>query len=164
MSTDDRRDDFLRHDQQLGDEIIVQGERLVARTHTEEWARVRVTRRIVTENRTITVPVRREELVVEYLDEQRPEVARGTVHGSTEAVGSAVVEEFTLLEEVPEVVMHVRPHEKVQLIVDTQRSLVEFTGDVRREQVEVAHHDARPAAGRTELQVEQADGLDAAGL
>lgn len=120
---------------QQSDEITLLSERMVASTETHEWARVRVTKRIVTEERTITVPVRREELVVEYLDDMHPKAHPGTVRGSTDTIDSRVAQEFVLHQEEARVVVEARPYEKVQLIVDTQRSLVQFDDQVAREEI-----------------------------
>jgi len=136
---DEQRDRSALH---LGEEMELRGERLVGSAEQHEWARVRVTRRIVTREETITVPVRREELVIEYLDEMAPKAHPGTVRGSTQAVDSRVEHEVVLHQEVPRVVVDVVPYEKVQFLVDTQRSLVEFTDDLRREQLTI-HQDGR---------------------
>ncbi|MFZ2260069.1 MAG: DUF2382 domain-containing protein [Luteococcus japonicus] len=116
-------------------ELTLLREQMVASTATHEWARVRVTKRIITEERTITVPVRREELVVEYLDDEHPKAHPGTVHGSTGTVDSRVVQEFVLHQEEPRVVVEARPYEKVQMIVDTQRSVVQVDGQLAREEI-----------------------------
>lgn len=135
------REPFVAGDALPGDEpqeMTLLGERMVAEAQAHEWARVRVTKRIVTEERTITVPVRREELVVEYLDDVHPKAHSGTVRGSTDTVDSRVVQEFVLHQEEPRVVVEARPYEKVQMIVDTQRSVVQVDGQVAREEITTA--------------------------
>lgn len=121
--------------------IVVNAERLVGGTETVEYARVRLTRRIVREERTITVPVEREELVVEYLDDVVPSKGHTPVRGTTDVVASHVVEEYVLHESVPRVVFDVIPRERVKVIVDRQQAVVEMTDQVRREHVEVVGHD-----------------------
>jgi|GEM_PF-5088496 len=119
-------------------ELTLHAERLVANVEQHEWNRVRVTRRVVAEERTITVPVRREELVVEYSnDKDAPKAHAGTVRGSTDTVDSRVVAEFVLHEEVPRVEMDTFERERVQVLVDTQRSLVEFSDTLAREEVSI---------------------------
>lgn len=130
-----------------GNEITLHGERIVAEVHPHEWARVKVTRRVVTEERTITVPVRREELVIEY-PEAVPQGHPNTIKGSTDTVGSRVAETYVLHQEVPRVEVDTVPYEKVELMVDTQRSVVNFDGTVARERLEV---DETVAAERTDL-------------
>lgn len=127
--------------------ITLHGERLVAEVHPHEWARVKVTRRVVTEERTITVPVRREELVIEYPDAV-PQGHPNTIRGSTDTVGSRVAETYVLHQEVPRVEVDTVPYEKVELMVDTQRSVVSFDGTVARERLEV---DEDMAVERTDL-------------
>ncbi|WP_420176873.1 DUF2382 domain-containing protein [Luteococcus sp. OSA5] len=118
-------------------QIVRHEERMVAHAERHEWAKVKVTRRVVTQERTITVPVRHEELVIEYPQEQAPSGHPGTVRGSTDTVHSTVVEEYVLHREEPRVVVETVPYEKVQLVVDTQRSLVQVDGTVAKEKLEV---------------------------
>lgn len=162
------RDDALRDDRAEGladdrigradltdGDITLRAERLVPGAERREWARVKVTRRIVTEERTITVPVRREELVVEYLgDEPAPKADQSTVRGSTQAVDSRVVEEYVLHEEVPRVELDVVAKERVQVLVDSQQSLVQMSDTVRREELAVNET-------RHDLDADTRPGLDA---
>lgn len=127
----------LPEHEELTNDVTLLGERLVVHTEVHEHARVRVTRRIVTEEVTIKVPVSREELIVEYLDDEQPGPAAQTVHGSTETVSSHVIEEMVLHREVPRVELDVRPYETAQFIVDTQRSLVRLEGEVATERLAV---------------------------
>lgn len=144
----DDRDPRLEGDRDANRGVTLHAERLVANVEQHEWNRVRVTRRVVTEERTITVPVRREELVMEYLgDEKAPKGHAGTVRGSTDTVDSRVVAEFVLHEEVPRVEMDTFERERVQVLVDTQRSLVEFSDTLAREEVTV-EGDEHLADGR----------------
>ncbi|GAA1392039.1 DUF2382 domain-containing protein [Luteococcus peritonei] len=124
-------------------ELTLHAEQLTAEVESHEWSRVRVTRCIVHGEKTITVPVRREELVVEYLgDEQAPKGHPGTVRGSTDTVDSRVVVDYVLHEEVPHVEVVAVPRERVQVIVDTQQSMVRISDQIRREEVVVEGADS----------------------
>lgn len=119
-------------------ELTLHAEQLVADVERHEWSRVRVSKRIVHEERTITVPVRREEIVIEYLgDEAAPKGHPDTVRGSTDTVDSRVAAEYVLYEEVPQVELVAQPREKVQVIVDTQRAMVQISDTLRREEAVV---------------------------
>lgn len=136
--------------------ITTRAERLVGSTETVEWARVRISRRIVTEERTITVPVEREELVVEYLDEQ-PKRDWTPVRGSTQTVSSDVVGEYVLHESVPRVEFDVVERERVKLFVDKQQGTVEHTDEVRREEVVIDDQRVTDPQARRALDGETRD-------
>ncbi|MEL4503666.1 DUF2382 domain-containing protein [Luteococcus sp. H138] len=124
------------HDQQLTDDITLLSEQLVVQGEMREWTRARVTRRIVTEQRSITVPVRREELVVEYLG-GAPDPELSTVDGSTRVAGSHQIEQIVLHQEVPRVEYDLVPYEEVSLVVDTTVREVQIDGEVAREQLDI---------------------------
>ncbi len=128
-------------------EIVLHGERLVVDKQSHEWARVKVTRRIVTEERTFTVPVRREELVVEYPEGARPTALAGAVRGSTHSSGSQVIEEYVLLEEVPQVELVTRERERVRLVVDTTEATVRVSDELSREQLHIDEQVIDPEVG-----------------
>ncbi|MGO4956752.1 DUF2382 domain-containing protein [Luteococcus sp. Sow4_B9] len=130
-------DDGMKRTHDDGVEVTRHEERIVAHAEKHEWATVKVTRRIVTEERTITIPVRREELVVEYPDESVPAAHPSTVRGSTDTVNSRVVATHVLHQEVPRVVVDTVPYEEVQLIVDTQRSAVEVEETLAKERLSI---------------------------
>ncbi|MEL4358271.1 MULTISPECIES: DUF2382 domain-containing protein [unclassified Luteococcus] len=130
------------HDQALTDDITLHSERLVVTGEVREWARARVTRRIVTEQRTITVPVRREELLVEYVGDA-PAEGRETVGASAQVVASHPVEQIVLHTEVPRVEYDVVPYEEVALTVDTTTRNVQVAGEVAREQLDFREQPER---------------------
>lgn len=107
------------------EEVVTVGTRRTAR----EVVRVRKT--IVTEQRTITVPVRREEISIERVAVDRdagdnPPVAHP-------ADGYA----FTLSEEELDVRTRVVPRERVHLMIDTVTEEQAIAEEVRREHIEL---------------------------
>ncbi len=138
-------------------ELVVSQEQLAVSSEWHELGRVRVAKRVVTEERTVTVTVRREVLVVEDvatgadLSHQVLESAGastttgttagagsgalgGTVHNSASA-GSRPVLELTLLEE--QVSLVAVPSEQVRVYVDRVTGTQQVTGTVSREDVEL---------------------------
>lgn len=132
------------HDPTLGEvdrsvEVVAHAERLVADTRpVDTGRRVRLSKRVVTEERQVTVTVAREELVVEHLDadgrvvEAPTPVTEGDAYRSQTPAG-----ELVLHEEVVEVVKSVRPVERVRLFLDTYTTAHEVTDTVAREVIEV---------------------------
>lgn len=122
-------------------EVVRSEERLQVGTRSEVVGRVRIAKRVVTEERTVTVTVRREELVVEEVPVD-PSGAPGgllTEHpgpGSSGTRTSPSVE-IVLSEEEVEVTTHVVPRERVRVYVDTVTELVEVDESVAREVVEL---------------------------
>lgn len=118
-------------------EVVVHAERLRAGTEVVRTGRVRVRRRLVTEERTVTVPVTREEVDISYED--------------LSADGGTPVPGAVLGEEVHEVVLH-----EERVVVTTERVPVErvrvvrtvvpgervVSGAVRREVLEVSEEAA----------------------
>jgi stress response protein YsnF len=126
-------------------EVVRSEERLDVTTHTEVVGRVRVAKRVVTEERLITVSVRREELVVEELPVDPDHVPDGLITqrsgagpDGTRTVAPAV--EMWLSEEQVEVVTRTVPKERVRVFVDTETDLVDVAGTVAKEVVEVDGH------------------------
>lgn len=119
-------------------EIVRSEERLSVDTRAEVSGTVRLSKRIVTEEHTVTVTVRREELVVQRfpgpsgheLDASR--VTEGSPPGSTPPVL-----ELVLSEEQFEVVTRVVPRERVRVYVDAVTELVEVTESLDKEVVDV---------------------------
>lgn len=93
-----------------------------------ESERVRVTKRVVTEDRTIVVPVRREELVIERLP---------VVDGRLLPASPGPVEDLVLIlhEEIIEVNSRVVPVERVCITVGRETEQVVFSDVIRKEQV-----------------------------
>lgn len=100
---------------------------------------VRVTKRLVSEERTVTVTVRREELRVEHLDpETGPRGTPGPVTsaaGRLRAPGSTPVLEIVLSEEIVELVTRVVPRERVRVYLDTVTEIVDVEASLGREVV-----------------------------
>lgn len=142
----------VRHDPQVDeadDAVVVtrSEERLVVTTRPGDHHRIRVSKRIVSEERVVTVTVRREELVVERLDgpEGRPVplTRRGSgTHGAasattrSEGLDMSVVE-LVLHEEEVEVATRAVPRERVKVFVDTVTELVDVHETLSREVVDV---------------------------
>lgn len=117
-------------------EVVRSEERLVTGVEREIVGSVRIGKRIVTEERTVTVTVRREELFVEELAPTAGTSARG-LEASAIRDASRPVLTMTLAEEVPEVVVRVVPRETVRVFVDRIASRQKVRADVAREVVEV---------------------------
>ncbi|MBA2624457.1 MAG: YsnF/AvaK domain-containing protein [Acidimicrobiia bacterium] len=111
-------------------EVIRSEEELRVERQWRDAYRVRVTKRIVTEERTITVPVRREELVIEH-EPITEETWRDGPPGPAEDLV------LTLREEQIEVVTRVVPLERVRISVDRTTERLRIDEDLRREQVRV---------------------------
>ncbi|MBO1753943.1 YsnF/AvaK domain-containing protein [Allobranchiibius sp. CTAmp26] len=119
--------------------VTLYEERLVAGTRVRVSGTTRFTKRVVTEERTITVTVRREELVVEHqpAPERATDQTRGGQQGKLEAHPLASTpHEIVLHEEVPVVTMQTRPVETVRIGVGTVTVEEQVTDNVRREYLE----------------------------
>lgn len=132
--------------------VVRSEERLQVGTRSVVRDRVRVRRRIVTEERSVQVQVRREELVVEHREVgQEGEAGVGDPGLDAGPVGLAAREPLVLLlrEEIPEVILRARPYERVTLTVDTVAGQEQVSADLRHEVVETELPDARdlPGAG-----------------
>ena len=105
------------------------------RVSTERYAarRVRVVKYVVTEEVTVTVPVRREEIRIEEvpLGADGPPVAAGTV------AGAGLPEVIVLHAERPVVGTEVVPVERVRLHTEVVTEHVQVGDQVRRERVDV---------------------------
>ncbi len=113
-------------------EVVRSEERLVPGVERVVRGAVRFGKRIVTEERTVTVTVRREELVLEHLTAE----ATTGVAGTSGRDGSGPVATLVLSEEVPEVTVRSVPRETVRLFVDRVTTEQDVTADVAREVVE----------------------------
>jgi uncharacterized protein (TIGR02271 family) len=122
-------------------DVLRSEERLDVVTHVQEAGRVRISKRVVTEERVVTVQVRREELVVEELPVDAGRAHDPLVMAHSELSGASrtapPVVELWLREEQVELVTRVVPTERVRVFVDTVTELVEVGGTVAREVVEV---------------------------
>lgn len=120
-------------------ELVLSEERLTAETRTVQRGRVRVSKRVVVEDRTITVRVRREELVIEELPAH--EQAGAPAPGSR---GTGPVLDLLLSEEEVDVVIRPVPRERVRLYVDTVTSDERVDASLQREDVTVETETLRP--------------------
>ena len=107
------------------------------RVVTERYAakRVRVVKYVVTEEVTVTVPIRREEIRIEEvpLDDDAPATA-----GALDTVASAGLPEVIVLHaERPVVTTEVVPVERVRLRTEVVQEQVPVRDQVRRERVDV---------------------------
>lgn len=137
--------------------LIRSEERLTAGVRRVPYSRVRLEKFVVTETRTVTVEVRREEVRLVHLD-------LDSDAGTDAADGSQVVDSadgsverwLTLCEERVAITTEVVPVERVRLQVDTVTVEREVTEPVRREEVVVetvgttATGDDLTAGGTTE--------------
>ena len=103
--------------------------------------RVRISKRVVTETRTITVEVRREELHVERLTLPASETETDS-SGSASAAGPVLV--MVLYEEVPEVVNRVVAVERAEVFIDKVAGTETVTMELRHEEAELVE-DSRPS-------------------
>lgn len=109
-------------------------ERLSVQTEQHETARVRLRKYVVTEEQTITVPVRREEVRLE-----REPIAEGdeaVVSASDHELGDAEYE-IVLHEERPVVTTELHAVERVRLSTESVTESETVTGDVRKERFEL---------------------------
>jgi uncharacterized protein (TIGR02271 family) len=109
-------------------------ERLVVGKHREPVGKVRLRKYVVTEERQITVPVRREEI---RLEEVPPgETGPADAIGESEAIGESDDTTLTLHAERPVVTTETVPVEQVRLSKQTVRETRTVSGDVRKEQID----------------------------
>jgi uncharacterized protein (TIGR02271 family) len=123
-------------------EVVRSEERLDVVTTSEVIGRVRVAKRVITEERVVTVSVRREELVVEELpvDPEGPHGSLVTERSGTASDGdgtAAPVIEMWLSEEEVEVQTRIVPKRRVRVFVDTVTDMIDVSGTVAREVVDV---------------------------
>lgn len=128
-------------------EVVRHEERLDVGTQRVPVGRVRFGKRVVTEERVVTVSVRREEFFLE----QVPAGADGTAEdlpgtGEVPPVPAEGIDPseavIVLSEEEVEVVTRVVPRERVRVRLDRFREEVTVAAEVAREVVEVDHVDA----------------------
>jgi stress response protein YsnF len=125
-------------------------ERLRIGTERVATTRARLVKYVVTEEVTITVPIRREEIRVEEVpldaaDDDLPGeslVAAGGASG-TPLTGSGLPDEIILHTERPVVTVEVVPVERVRLRTEVVQGTETVTEQVQREQIAVDQH-ARP--------------------
>lgn len=120
--------------------MILSEERLQTSTQVRPSSRVKISKRIVTEQVTQTVPVRREELRIERLPIETDSAGKPEDHSSAE-VDHQLEEgeyEIVLYEERIVLTRIVVPIERVRLNTHTVSEEVTVTEDLRKEQVELS--------------------------
>ncbi|MFC3298022.1 DUF2382 domain-containing protein [Arthrobacter agilis] len=123
-------------------------EQLRVGTELRETERVRLVKRVVTEDVTMTVQIRREELVVERLPVKDGEplyddgqgtfsrAERERLYSAVETAFNGDVVEVVLYEEKPRVEMDVVPIERVRVRREAHTHDENVTGQVRKEVIE----------------------------
>ncbi|WP_337063358.1 YsnF/AvaK domain-containing protein, partial [Kineococcus sp. G2] len=126
-------------------EVLRSAEELRTRTVRAPRERVRIRKQIVSEVRTVEVPVRVERLVVEH--EPLDGAAAGPAGENPTGPASAEPLEIVLHEEVPVVSLRVQPVEVVRVGVRTVQDEEVVEVDLRSEQV-VVEQEAVERGGR----------------
>jgi len=128
-------------------------EQLRVGTELHETERVRLVKRVVTEDVTMTVQIRREELVVErvpvkdgtplYDDGERAlsKAERERLYSAVETAFNGDVVEMVLYEEKPRVEMDLVPIERVRVRRDAHTRDETVSGQVRKEVIETDRVD-----------------------
>ncbi len=123
-------------------------ERLLVGTEIHEMERVRLVKRVVTEDVTMTVQIRREELVLErvpvvdgttFFDDGKvsyTEAERERLYDAVETAFNGDVVEVVLYEEKPRVEMDVVPIERIRISRTAQTRDEVVKGQVRKEVIE----------------------------
>jgi len=121
-------------------------ERLVVSTEQVATTRARLIKYVVTEEVQITVPIRREEIRIEEVPIDAPDLpgeslGDGEYTGTgTTTAGSGLPDEIILHTERPVVTVEVVPVERVRLRTEVVQGQETVTGQVQREQIAVDQH------------------------
>ncbi|WP_106848355.1 DUF2382 domain-containing protein [Blastococcus sp. Marseille-P5729] len=115
-----------------GDEVVRHEERVNVGTETQEAGRARLRKHVVTEKRTVEVPVKREELRVE-----RTPINDGDGKAATGAELGEGEQDIILREERPVVEKEVVAAEKINVGKTTVEGTEQVQADVRKEEVEI---------------------------
>ncbi len=125
-----------------GDEgatMTVSEEQLVVDTQARATERVRVRKRVVTEEVTVTIPLRREELVIE-----REPIEPGAAEAPSDAQIVEAEFDFLLLAEQPVIEKRIVPVEQVRVRKDVVVEEELVSDQVRKERVDVEHDPSTP--------------------
>jgi stress response protein YsnF len=130
-------------------------ERLVVGTESVATTRARIVKYVVTEEVQITVPIRREEIRIEEVPIDAPDLpgesliddGRHVADVPGSAVGSGLPSEIILHTERPVVTVEVVPVERVRLRTEVVQGQETVTEQVQREQIAVDQH-AVPTTAR----------------
>jgi uncharacterized protein (TIGR02271 family) len=120
-------------------ETVRSEERLRVEALRVPVGRLRVGKRVVTEQRTVTVTVRREEFYLERLPVEAGTQAGAARFAEANASGSqtGAVLELVLCEEEPVITTRVVPRERVRVFLDRDTSSFDVTATLAREVVAV---------------------------
>lgn len=132
-------------------EVVAAEEQLQVDKRRRPHERVRLRRDVVTEEVTITVPLRREVVRIE-----RVPIEPGTA-GELDGLGAFTegeIQELVLMEEQAVVDKRVVPRERVRLAKDVVMEEQQITRALRREEVDI-DREPSPDAVTTELEEEQ---------
>ncbi|KNX38224.1 DUF2382 domain-containing protein [Luteipulveratus halotolerans] len=114
-----------------GDGVVTRyEERLSVAKERREAGRVRLRKSVITEDQTVTVPLSREEVSLERIAIDNPEVVDGDPFGDD-------VREFVLYEEVPVVSKQAVAVERVGLRKNTVQEERQVTDKIRKEQIDL---------------------------
>jgi uncharacterized protein (TIGR02271 family) len=121
-----------------GVELVRSEEQLHVSRHSEVAGRLRISKRVVSEERQVTVTVRREELVVEELPvDAAAAPSEGLLSAGDGTRSTEPVLELWLSEEQVEVTTRVVPRERVRVFVESVTDSVQVSDTVAREVVDV---------------------------
>ncbi|MDP9433468.1 MAG: YsnF/AvaK domain-containing protein [Actinomycetota bacterium] len=116
--------------------VIRSEERLVVGAESRPAELVRITKYVVTEEQTVTVPVRREHIRIERLPAPQDGPWR-PVDLLARRDPSIPTYEVVLSEEIPVVTSEIRPREVVRVYVDRISTEETITAELLREQVDI---------------------------
>ena len=122
-----------------GAEMTVSEEQLVVDTQARATERVRVRKRVVTEEVTLTIPLRREELVIE-----REPIEPGAAEAPADAQIVDAEFDFLLLAEQPVIEKRIVPVEQIRVRKDVIVEEELVSDQVRKERVDVEHEPEPP--------------------
>lgn len=112
-------------------------EELVVSTRKEPIGRARLRKVVVTEEVTVTVPVRREEVWLEQMPASDAEHAEALEEPEMDTDPDVTLYELTLYEEVPVVEKRVVPREHVRLVKTFTTEEQPVSDEVRKERIEL---------------------------
>ena len=137
---DDPTDEWLVPSDPAGSSMVRAEEELRAEATPQPAQRARLVKRVITEDVTFTVPVRREVLRLEYEDIAEDEV----VPGAGEPFTPVPDQEFVLYAEIVEYEKKIVPKERVRLQKEIVEEQVEVRSEVRKEEVDVVGAPSEP--------------------
>ena len=127
------------------DSLVRSEEELAVGTAVRPMQRARLVKRVVTEDVTFTVPLRREVLRLEYEEIADEEVELVAELGGREPFTPLPDHEVVLYAEIVEYEKRVVPKERVRLQQEVRPELIDLRTGVRKEEVDVTEV---PATGR----------------